>query len=134
MIYSEDLGANVKAKDQVLPTREDMPRNDSRARRKAWVLGTVIALLALGVGSVFGDRGILNLVEKRRQVSELRLELDSLRAENAQLAAEVGELRKSPRAIERIAREQLGLARPDETVFLIREAGEKEPRASPAPR
>ena len=88
---------------------------------KAWALGTAIALIALTVGSVFGDRGILNLLGKRRQVEALRGELEGLRAENARLASEIAALRTSPRAIERLAREQLGLARPDETVFLIRE-------------
>jgi cell division protein FtsB len=88
---------------------------------KAWALGTALALIALTVGSVFGDRGILNLVGKRRQVEALRGELEGLRAENARLSSEIVALRTSPRAIERLAREQLGLARPDETVFLIRE-------------
>jgi len=91
---------------------------------RAWVLGTAIALIALTVGSVFGDRGILNLVGKRRQLDTLRAELEDLRAENARLSSEIAALRTSPRAIERLAREQLGLARPDETVFLIREEGE----------
>jgi cell division protein FtsB len=91
---------------------------------RAWVLGTAIALIALTVGSVFGDRGILNLVEKRRQLDALRAELEELRSENARLSSEIAALRTSPRAIERLAREQLGLARPDETVFLIREQSE----------
>jgi cell division protein FtsB len=102
-----------------LRQREEEPR----ARMRAWVLGTVIGLIALAVGSVFGDRGILNLLEKRRQVDALRVELDELRAENARLGSEIRSLRASPRAIERLAREQLGLARADETVFLIREEG-----------
>ena len=37
------------------------------------------------------------------------------------LARDIADLKQSPRAIERLAREELGLARPDETVFLIRE-------------
>jgi cell division protein FtsB len=90
---------------------------------RAWVLGTVIALIALGVGSVFGDRGILNMMSEREKVEALRGELDELRAENARLSSEIADLRTSPRAIERLAREELGMARPDETVFLIREAG-----------
>jgi cell division protein FtsL len=94
---------------------------------RAWVLGTAIALIALAVGSVFGDRGILNLLSKRRQVEARRSELDALREENARLAAEIAALRTSPRAIERLAREQLGLARPDETVFLIREEDSRRP-------
>ena len=52
---------------------------------RAWVLGTVIALIALGVGSVFGDRGILNMVGERDKIEALRAELDELRAENARL-------------------------------------------------
>jgi len=100
---------------------------------RAWVLGTVIALIALAVGSVFGDRGILNLLEKRREVDALRAQLDGLRAENARLATEIAELRTSPRAIERLAREQLGLARPDETVFFVREQSDPARRGPDAP-
>jgi cell division protein FtsL len=94
---------------------------------RAFVLGTVIALIALAVGSVFGDRGILNMLGEREKVESLRAELDELKAENARLSAEIADLRTSPRAIERLAREQLGLARADETVFLIREAGPGDP-------
>jgi cell division protein FtsB len=121
MSYNRGLQLVVKAKDQVVPPREETGRTEPGSRRKAWVLGTVIALIALAVGGVFGDRGVLNLVEKRKQVDALRLELDALRADNARLAAEIADLRTSPRPVERLAREQLGLARPDETVFLIRE-------------
>jgi cell division protein FtsB len=109
-----------------LSQREEAARSEPQTRMKAWVLGTVIALIALTVGSVFGDRGILNLMSRRRQVESLRGELETLRAENARLSSEIAALRTSPRAVERLAREQLGLARPDEAVFLIRE--EDEPR------
>jgi cell division protein FtsB len=119
--YNRKLALVVKEKDQVAATRDDGSRVEPVTGRRAWVLGTAIALLALTVGSVFGDRGILNLVHKRQQVDELRGELESLRAENARLASEVLALRSSPRAVERLAREQLGLARPDETVFLLRQ-------------
>jgi cell division protein FtsB len=102
--------------------REETPRAEPKTRLRAWVLGTVIALIALGVGSVFGDRGILNMLGERDKVETLRSELDTLRAENARLSGEIADLRSNPRAIERLAREELGLARPDETVFLIRDA------------
>jgi cell division protein FtsB len=110
-----------------MPTRDETPRSEPRARIRAWVLGTVIALLALGVGSVFGDRGMLSMMSERDKVESLRAELEELRAENARLSSEIRDLRESPRAIERLAREQLGLARADETVFLIRESAPDEP-------
>ena len=91
---------------------------------RAWVLGTVIALIALGVGSVFGDRGVLSMLGEREKVEALQGELEELRQENARLSAEITDLRTSPRAIERLAREELGLDRPDETVFLIRDSAE----------
>ena len=121
MSYDLCLAIVVKAKDHLLVSREEPTRSEPGARRKAWVLGTLIAAVSLLVGSVFGDRGYLNLVEKRKRVDELRLEIDSLRSDNARLASEIMALRSSPQAIERLAREELGLARADETVFLIRE-------------
>ncbi len=90
-------------------------------RRKAAGLASVIALIALLVGSLFGDRGILHLIAQRERAVVLARELDGLREENEQLAREIAALRSDPAAIERIAREELGLARPGETVFLIRE-------------
>jgi len=119
--YNNSLSLVVKAKDQVM-TKDETSRSEPRARIRAWVLGTVIALIALGVGSVFGDRGILNMLGAREKLESLRSELEGLRAENARLSSEIEDLRTSPRAIERLAREELGFARPDETVFLIRES------------
>jgi cell division protein FtsB len=81
----------------------------------------LIALIALVVGSFFGDRGILRMVAQRERTELLKREIEQLRTENARLAVEIVALRSDPRSIERLAREELGLARPGETVFLIRE-------------
>lgn len=127
MRYSAALDAGLKAKDQPLGARDEGTRNESDARRRAFALGTIIALIALVVGSVFGDRGLLSMLEKRRRVEALRAEIVSLRDDNARLAGDVVALRSDARAIERLAREQLGLARPDETVFLLRELSPTRP-------
>jgi cell division protein FtsB len=101
---------------------------DSGLRRKAAGLASVIALIALVVGSLFGDRGMLQLVTQRQKAQALQRQLEELRAENVTLAAEISGLKSDPRAIERLAREQLGLARPGEVVFVIRDdAGSPRP-------
>lgn len=100
--------------------REARPQEDG-PRRKVWVVGSVILFVALVVGALIGDRGVLYLIDQQRRAEELRQELDALRTDNQRLSDEIAALRSDPRAIERIAREELGLARPGETVFILRE-------------
>ena len=92
-------------------------------RRRAATLASLIALAALVVAALFGDRGMLHLIAQRQRAESLAREIEDLRTVNRKLASEILALKGDPGSIERLAREQLGLARPGETVFLIREAG-----------
>jgi cell division protein FtsB len=89
-------------------------------RRKAAALASVIAVIALVVGALFGDRGLLQLAAQRERSQALARQLQDLREENRGLGAEIAALKTDPAAIERLAREQLGLAKPGELVFVIR--------------
>ncbi len=121
MSYNGPLRLVVKEKDQLLSLFEDRARHEVGLRKKAATLGSLIALIALVVGSFFGDRGFLRMVAQRERAESLRREIELLRTENSRLAVEIAALKSDPRAIERLAREELGLARPGETVFSIRE-------------
>jgi cell division protein FtsB len=88
-------------------------------RKKAIVLGSAIALVGLILGALFGDRGILQLLRQKRQSEALVLEIEHLEQENARLADQIRALREQPGAVERLAREELGLVRAGETVFLL---------------
>lgn len=92
-------------------------------RRKAAALASVLAVIALVVGALFGDRGLLQLAAQRERSRALARQLQDLREENRALGAEIGALKTDPGAIERLAREQLGLAKPGELVFVIRDEG-----------
>ncbi len=89
-------------------------------RKKAALLASVIVLIALVVGSLFGDHGLLQLMSQQAHTDALARELEQLRQENQRLAAEIRALETDPRAVERLAREKLRLAKPGETVFLIK--------------
>jgi cell division protein FtsB len=108
-----------------LGVRQEREGAEPGLRKKAANLASVIALIALVVGSLFGDRGILHLLTQRERTGALAAEIEQLRGENGRLAADIAALKSDPRSIERLAREELGLVRPGETVFLIRD----EPKA-----
>jgi cell division protein FtsB len=92
---------------------------DGGKGRKALLLACVLGLVALMVGGLFGNRGMLQLMQERERARRVEHRISDLRSENLQLAAEIRALRTQPRAIERLAREQLGLVRPGETVFVL---------------
>jgi cell division protein FtsB len=100
---------------------DDRGRGEIGLRRKAATLASILAFIALVVGSLFGDGGMLHMLGQRERSASLRREVEELRHENLRLATEIAALRQDPRAVERIAREELGLARPGELVFIIRE-------------
>ena len=116
----------LKVTDQVLRAGEETGR-DPGLRRRAATLASILLLIALAVGSLFGDSGILHLLQERDRVVTLRAELEQLKADNGRLAEQIQALKSDPRSIERLAREELGLARPGEVVFLVREEPAHEP-------
>jgi cell division protein FtsB len=107
--------------------REDKARASHGLRKKATTLFSVIAVIALVVGSLFGDRGILQLLRQRERTEALARDIEKLREENRALAEEIVSLRRDPAAVERLAREELGLARPGESVFVLRDAPNEGP-------
>lgn len=86
-------------------------------RRAGLLLG--LALLALLVHDVFGDHGFLAMRRTHKEVEQLRQEIQQLNQENARLAEELKALKNDPATIERLAREEMGLARPGELIFKL---------------
>ena len=52
-------------------------------------------------------------------MSKLRNDIAQLEAENARLRAEIDSVKKSSYAVERIAREDLGMSKKGETVYML---------------
>jgi cell division protein FtsB len=80
-----------------------------------WFLVAGLGLLLLQ--DVFGTHGVLAMRRTQQQATEIRKEINQLDAENKKLLERVKALQTDPATIERIAREENGLARPGEIVF-----------------
>jgi cell division protein FtsB len=63
----------------------------------------------------------------RREIMRLDEQLHTEEARSKQLQAEIEALRNDPKTIERLAREKLGYARPDETVIRFEPATTNPP-------
>lgn len=88
------------------------------------VLHYILALVTvvLVVDALVGDKGLLETMRARRQYVEVAASLVALRQQNVRLRDEIRRLKGDPATIESIARSELGLMRPGELVFVIKDA------------
>ena len=120
---------------QTDPAREaPAARPEGRHVRPSSYVMLSLALSVLFFGFfLVGDRGILSVRKQRRQLASARLEVAQLEEETRRLEGEVAALKGDPRAVEKIAREDLGLVRPGEVVLVLPDGWEKRVRPSKPP-
>ena len=80
-------------------------------------LGSVLVIDAL-----VGDKGVLQMLKKRQELRALDQAVAAARTRNAQMRTEIERLNTDPAALEEIARKDLGLIKPGEKLFIIRDA------------
>lgn len=88
-------------------------------RNANWLLAGGLALLLLQ--DVFGTHGLIAMRRSQKEAAQVQQQIEQLNQENQQLLDRVKSLKTDPAAIERIAREEMGLARPGEYIFRLPE-------------
>jgi cell division protein FtsB len=86
-------------------------------RNTSWLLAGGLALLLLQ--DIFGTHGVLAMRRSQKEAAAIQAEINHLNEENRRLQDRVKALKTDPAEIERIAREEMGLARPGEVIFKI---------------
>jgi cell division protein FtsB len=108
--------------------RGSAPKRPTRTRRIVQLLVLFVAS-AIVVDGIVGERGLLAMLRARHQYDELAASISRQKAENARLRDQARRLREDPSAIEEIARRELGLIKPGERVFIVKDvAPAKAPR------
>ena len=83
-------------------------------------------LLFLGcllfLDALVGEKGFVENLKARQQFQAIERSLGRLKDDNARLRKEVELLRKDPETIEGIARKELGLMKPGEKLFIVKDA------------
>ncbi len=81
----------------------------------------ILVCVALIVHEIFGEHGYLALRQQQRDLQTLQQQIDQLQKENQQLEQQIKALKSDPKAIEKLAREQMRLARPGEIIYVLPE-------------
>jgi cell division protein FtsB len=104
------------------------PASTRRARVVRLILVFISCVLV--VDALVGDKGFIEMLRARRDSAALAAEIARVKQENARLREEARRLREDPDAIEEVARRELGLMRPGELLFIIKDV----PAPSQAPK
>jgi cell division protein FtsB len=94
------------------------------------VLVLLLISIALIVHEVFGQNGYLALRRQQKELQTLQQQIQQLKQENEQLDKQIKALKLDPAAVERLAREQMHLAKPGEIIYTL---PNKAPESSPPP-
>jgi len=105
-------------------------KSPARSGRVLLVLLLFVATVIV-VDGVFGDRGLLAMRHARQEYDELTASIARQRADNTRLREDVRRLREDPAAIEEAARRELGLIKPGEKVFILKDVSPTRPQPDP---
>ena len=79
----------------------------------------ILVTVTVVVDALVGEKGLLAMLEARRQYQAFEQSLEQARADNDDLRDQARRLREDPDAIEDIARRELGLIKPGEKLFIV---------------
>ncbi|MFQ5544202.1 MAG: septum formation initiator family protein [Nitrospiria bacterium] len=100
-------------------SRKEQKKNIEISRKPA-VIFIALSVLANGYllfTFIFGEMGFINALQLKETHRQIKAEVRSLKQKNQQISLQIDALNHDPKAIERLARERLGLVKKGELVY-----------------
>jgi cell division protein FtsB len=122
-LYADPKRAILPRENKVTAPPEDRSsRATSRTRGRRLLQYVVIFVsCVLVVDAIVGEKGLIAMMKAQQEYAVLEESLARARSENARLREEARRLREDPVTIEEIARRELGLMKPGERMFIIKD-------------
>lgn len=115
-------GRPPRSRARVRPTLE------LRLRRRRLISYALFgASFVLMVNALVGEHGYLATLRAEREYRDLVQDLNARRVENQELLDRIHRLETDPEALEEAAREELGLIKPDENLFILKDRPQPTP-------
>jgi cell division protein FtsB len=122
------------ASSATLSTDDRSTRSTPRSRgRRALQYLLIFVSCVLVVDALVGEKGLIVMMKARQEYEALEESLARARADNARLREEARRLREDPVTIEEIARRELGLMKPGERLFILKDVRPTKPERLPRP-
>jgi cell division protein FtsB len=116
----------VKKPIMATPAGTDTAAPKQRGRRLVQY-GLLFLGCLLFLDALVGEKGLIQNVKARQQFQGIERSLLRLKADNERLQKDVELLKKDPDTIEGVARKELGLMKPGEKLFIIKDADPAKP-------
>ena len=88
-----------------------------RKRNLIFITFVVLCFLYLTISLIFGDQGMLRYGELKKTREDLERQVAEINEQNEQLKTQIQLFKEDPFFREKFAREEFGLAKPDEYIF-----------------
>lgn len=88
-----------------------------KKKRLIFFTFVLLSFVYLSINLVFGDMGFFRYLELNRTRRTLERQLVELNRQNEEIRTQIKLLKEDPFYREKLAREEFGLARPDEYIF-----------------
>lgn len=97
-------------------------------KRRGLVILLVGLIILIWYFTIFGEKGVIKIIELRRERDRLLADISRIEQDNERLAQEIKRLREDADYLESVARRDLGLIRENELLFIFeqQEATNKE--------
>ena len=106
----------------------------SKAKREVLVTLLILCAGFLFYIFLFGESGYFQVRAYRIRLEQLKIQNENLRLRKLNLEESVRKLKEDPEAVERIAREELNMARPGDVIINLPEKPDvTPPRKTPEP-
>jgi cell division protein FtsB len=93
-------------------------------RKKNWAVLLVSGIILLiWFFALFGEKGVIKIIQLRRERDQILADVNRIQTENKKLQEEIRRLREDPRYLESVARNDLGLIKDNEILFIFEDKG-----------
>ena len=91
--------------------------SEMRKRRLIFYTVMLLSFIYLFVSLIFGDMGVLKYRELSKKKTRLQMQIQEMEQENLHIRSQIKSFKEDPFYAEKHAREDFGLAKPDEYIF-----------------